>query len=68
MRLPLSHTATHDSSSSTHNLVVTQSPNPAVAGPSCQTMNDLARIMQWRQQGLLSDSEFLAAKRAVGLQ
>ena len=31
-------------------------------------MNDLARIMQWRQQGLLSDSEFLAAKRAVGLQ
>ena len=33
-----------------------------------QFMTALTRVMDWRQQGLLSDSEFQSAKRALGLQ
>ena len=35
---------------------------------SATFMTALTRVMDWRQQGLLSDSEFLSAKRALGLK
>ena len=35
--------------------------------PSTTIMADLARVVEWRQQGLLSEEEFQAAKRALGL-
>ena len=35
--------------------------------PNTTIMADLARVVEWRQQGLLSEEEFQAAKRALGL-
>ena len=35
--------------------------------PSISIMADLARAVEWRQQGLLSEEEFQATKRALGL-
>ena len=40
---------------------------PAAASSSSQAMADLASVIRWREQGLLSEDEFRAAKRTLGL-
>lgn len=41
-------------------------PAPIVPSPSSNIMSDLDKLMDWRSKGLLSDSEFVAAKRRLG--
>ena len=55
------------SSSGAQSSGLAQGPAPLVGSTSSQTMDDVARAVQWRQQGLLSEAEFQAAKRALGL-
>ena len=40
----------------------------SAASDPAKFMADLTRVMDWRQQGMLTDSEFQAAKRSLGLQ
>ena len=40
---------------------------PATARASSQRMANLGILVQWHQQGLLTDEEFQAAKRKMGL-
>ena len=42
-----------------------RSTGPAV--PQSSLMDDLSRAVEWHQQGLLSEEEFQATKRALGL-
>ena len=57
----------HASSSGAQSSGLAQGPATLAASASSQTMSELARAVQWREQGLLSEMEFQAAKRALGL-
>ena len=57
----------HASSSDAQSSGLEKGPAPDASSATSKMMSELARAVQWHQEGLLSESEFQALKRTLGL-